>query len=182
MDCKLLLSIIPVVKLLAAIFKSQHVVNHHLRERREIRRERKWCLLVFLYFIITKVQKINKATINTQEALNFGNHSQVNSFTFFLQNNIYLHNGTNYRKERNQHSWKGTYKIKKETKFTATCILYTKWMNEWWTTFTNVKGSCNSHNWLAHRVQNNFHTVYEIWIHVILVLHTKNTGWWVFTV
>lgn len=56
--------------------------------------------------------------------------------------------------------------------------MYITPMDESWTTFTNVKESCFTR--LAHWVQNNFHTVYDIWTHVILVLHTKNTGWWVF--
>lgn len=72
--------------------------------------------------------------------------------------------------------WKGTYKIKKRNKIYS--YMYITPMDESWTTFTNVKESCITR--LAHRVQNNFHTVYDIWTHVILVLHTKNTGWWVF--
>lgn len=44
MDCKFLISelIIPNVHLLAAIFKSQHVVNHHLEREESDKEERKF--------------------------------------------------------------------------------------------------------------------------------------------
>lgn len=53
MDCKFLISelIIPNVHLLAAIFKSQHVVNHHLeRERRVIKKNENFFASVFIFY------------------------------------------------------------------------------------------------------------------------------------